>query len=241
MLWAALIAASFVAGIVQTITGFGAGVVIMMFLPYFFDLVAAPAINSTICMGLSAGLAWKNRHKLSWRLFGIPLLIYACFGMVCIQLVKGINLDWLGTAFAVFLILLSVYFLFVAKSMTLKPTPAVAFLCSMISGVCGAFFGIGGPLMAIYYSAITHDREEYLGNIQLVFCVSGLLMTLSRVANGIYTPAMLPMSIVGILSVRLGSMAGGRIAEHLSADALRRVVYIGVGVSGAIMLVQKLF
>lgn len=241
MLWLALIAAAFLGGVVQTITGFGAGVVIMMFLPHFFDLLAAPAINSSICIGLSGTLTWKYRKSLKARLFLIPLLIYSFFALVCIQLVKGFDLEWLGTAFAVFLILLSLYSLFMAKNAAVKPTPVVAFVCSMISGICGALFGIGGPLMALYFSAITTDREEYVANVQLVFFVSGVLLLGARVMNGLYTLSLLPMTIVGILCIRVGSRVGMLIAERIPTQALRKIVYLAVGVSGVIMLIEKIF
>ena len=240
MLWAALITASFLGGVVQTVTGFGAGVVIMMFLPYFFDLLAAPAINSTICLGVSATLAWKYRKKLKRDLYAIPLVIYACFGVLFVRLVRNFDVEWLSTAFSGFLILLALYSFLAPKGAAFKATPATAFLCSMISGICGALFGIGGPLMALYYSAVTQDREEYTANLQLIFALSSLLMTATRAMNGLYTASMLSFSVVGILSIRAGSWVGGRIADKIPAELFRKVVYLSVGVSGLIMLVQKL-
>lgn len=240
MSWAALIFSAFLGGIVQTVTGFGAGVVMMLFFPTFFGMLAGPAISSTICMGLNAGLAWQFRHKLTPRLYAIPLIIYGVTSVVFVRLVKGFDLHWLSVAFAGFLILLSLYSLFIAKGAAVKPTPTAAFVCSFISGVCGACFGIGGPLLALYFTALTSDRQEYTGNLQLVFCVSSLFMTLTRLSSGIYTLSMIPLSIVGILAARVGSRAGMRIAGNIPADTLRRVVYIAVGISGAIMMVQKL-
>ena len=40
--------AAAVAGVIQTVTGFGAAVFMMLIMPYYFDMVTAPAITSAI-------------------------------------------------------------------------------------------------------------------------------------------------------------------------------------------------
>ena len=45
MIWPVVIASSLAAGIVQTVTGFGAVVTMMLVLPYFFDMIDAPTLD----------------------------------------------------------------------------------------------------------------------------------------------------------------------------------------------------
>lgn len=56
---------AFVAGIIQGVTGFGAGVVMMMFLPLQFSVVQSAGVSSAICMILCAAMVYRYRHTIS--------------------------------------------------------------------------------------------------------------------------------------------------------------------------------
>ena len=64
------------AGAIQSITGFGAAVVLMMILPHFLDMIVSPALSSSICVGLTAVLFWKFRKKMDWRICLAPTALY---------------------------------------------------------------------------------------------------------------------------------------------------------------------
>jgi len=50
MLWLAVAIAAFGGGVVHTITGFGAGIVMMAIMPYFLGMIEAPAISSIMAL-----------------------------------------------------------------------------------------------------------------------------------------------------------------------------------------------
>ena len=75
MVFLAVGLSSAAAGFLQTVTGFGSATVLMLVLPYFFDMAAAPALSSSICMGLAASLALRFRHAIRLRLVLLPSLI----------------------------------------------------------------------------------------------------------------------------------------------------------------------
>ena len=54
---------SFLGGVVQTVTGFGGGIVMMLVFPYFFDITKAPALSAAIGMALSGSLTIKFWKK----------------------------------------------------------------------------------------------------------------------------------------------------------------------------------
>lgn len=66
--------ASLIAGIIQTVTGFGSVVFLMMVLPFYFDMIDAPTLaivtNQLFCMAL----CWKYRKYIRWRLALPPTL-----------------------------------------------------------------------------------------------------------------------------------------------------------------------
>ena len=157
MVFAAIALASMGAGIIQSVTGFGAAIFLMLIVPLFFDMVTAAALSSSIAMGLGITLAWKFRGHLQWNLCVLPTLVYMVCSVTAIHLVRGIDLDALTLAFGVFLILLAVYFLLCSGRLAFAANRKSACLCSAISEATSGLFGIGGSLMAVYLVSASRD------------------------------------------------------------------------------------
>lgn len=227
-------------GFVQSVTGFGAGIVIMLALPYFFDLIAAPGISSTAILGLTFLITWKYRRSIVLSKVAAPAALYTVFACGSVLVAKKLDLGLLTLVFGIFLILLALWFIFFSKRFTMKGGPVSAVICSVISGIGAGFFGIGGPLMALYYAAVTEGRDEYLANLEFVFLVSGFIMNIVRVINGNYTIDLLPFTLIGIAAIAVGKVAGLKVGSRIPAGMMRKIVYITVLVSGLVTVLKQL-
>lgn len=87
-----------VAGIVQNIAGFGAGIILMMILPHFYGVLGAPALNTGICMVMTTLLAIRYRKYLSFRTIVVPLACFLLTTVTSIWLVGSADLHLLGIA-----------------------------------------------------------------------------------------------------------------------------------------------
>ena len=236
-----LVAAAAVgAGIVQTVTGFGAGIFLMLFLPFFFDMLAAPAVSSAICLTLSTSLAWQFRRKILWNVCLLPTLVYMAGSMWAIGMVKSMDMELLTLAFGVFLILLSIYFLLFSSRLTLRANRLTASICATISGVTSGLFGIGGPLMAIYFVSATEDKESYIGSIQFLFAATSVLNLFARILSRIYTIDLIPITILGFVGIMTGKKIGLYILNILDPDLMKKLVYFYVGISGVLTVLKQL-
>ena len=230
MIWFVVAAASLVAGIIQSVTGFGSVVFLMMVLPFYFDMIDAPALAIVINQLFCIALFWKYRRHVQWRVALPPTIPF----------VNGLDLQILVLVFAVFLILLALYFLVVAKRVRLAPKPAAGVICGALCGVSAGLFAIGGPPMALYYVAAAEDHVSYLACMQFLFTVTGITGIVGRLYSGLLRPEILPYAAAGTVCILLGAVVGGRIAGKLNANVMRTVVYIFVGISGVILLAQQL-
>ena len=97
MIWFVVAATSLVAGIIQSVTGFGSVVFLMMILPFYFNMIDATAlaivINQLFCMVL----CWKYRRHIQWRLTLPPTIAFSLasllmLGIVVLLIVKSIRL-----------------------------------------------------------------------------------------------------------------------------------------------------
>jgi len=238
--FAIVFAASIGAGILQSVTGFGAAIFLMLFVPLFFDMVSAAAISSSITMGLGIALAWRFRKEIQWSLCALPTAIYMVCSIAVIRAVKGIDLDALTLAFGVFLVLLSVYFFLVSNRVSFSGSRTTACVCSAVSGVTAGLFGIGGPLMAVYFISASNSKKSYIANTQFLFGATNIVNLITRIHRGIYTADFLPVTALGLLGILLGKQIGQRIFDQLNPNTLKKGVYGFVGLSGLLTVLQNL-
>ncbi|MDG3143060.1 sulfite exporter TauE/SafE family protein [Streptococcus suis] len=240
MVYVLLMIAALGSGIVQGVTGFGAGVLMMLVLANLFDLPQAAGLSGMIGLTLVSAMAFRYRSAINFRIIIWPCLSFLLGSTIAISLSKGLNQGLLKMAFSLFLIGLSAYFLWQKKELELKASLPVMLGVGLFSGLCDGFFSIGGPLMVILYLAMTSSVEEYLGSLQLSFALSGLYSFSLRFFSGIITAQLLPFALVGIVAIQLGLQIGNRIVDRIDAGLLRRLTYAFIGISGAITLVTTL-
>jgi len=241
MVYCAVFCSAILAGVVQTLTGFGSGVVMLMFFPYFFNMLQAPALATAIVIVFTYGIVWKFRKHLNLRLVVPVALIYLSTSVSSILIAKKLDLDLLSAAFGVFLILLSLYYLLPIKTIEFNPTPLNTVLCVAAAGLCGGLFGIGGPLMAVYFLSVTKTKESYLANLQGVFCMTNVVNTTTRVLSGIYTLDLIPFTLLGFVGITAGRLGGQKLLDRIDADRMRTIIYIFVGISGVLNVAEHLF
>lgn len=236
----AIFAGSIGGGFVQTVTGFGTAIVLMAFLPYFFNVIDAAAISAAVCIATNTLLIWKYRHSIALKKALLPLISYVAVSVYTIAHLSALKMDILEKFFGIFLIAISLYFLLGAENASIHPKWYAAVICGSISGFFSALFGIGGPLIALYFASTTDDRSKFLGCSQFVFFVSAFFNLWARITNGIYRSDMLGMILLGFAGVLIGSRMGNMLCKRIDATKFRKIVYLFVGVSGMITVIQPL-
>ena len=94
--------------------------------------------------------------------------------------------------------------------------------------------------MALYFVEVARDKNAYVGNMQFLFLTTNLINFTMRVVRGYFSAELLPVAGVGVVCIMVGLWLGTLLSRRMSGDVARRVVYIGVGVSGLVTLVQEL-
>ena len=222
--------AALAGGIIQPLTGFGAAVIMMVAASACYDMTIAPTIVALICMAQSGTMTWMYRKHIDVKQIALPIGLYTVCSLVIINLLGNFDLHVLTALFGAFLIALAAYFLLFAKRVKLDQPG----LC------CAGAFTIGGPMMALYFVAIARSKETYVGNMQFLFFTTNLINFTMRTVRGYFSAALLPMAGLGMVCILLGLWIGTRLSRRMSGDVARQVVYIGVGVSGLVTLVQEL-
>ncbi|MGN1182892.1 MAG: sulfite exporter TauE/SafE family protein, partial [Faecalibacillus sp.] len=219
-------------GLIQGVTGFGAGIVLMMFLPIRFSVIHSAGLSGIICLVLCLAMVYRYRHTISYKKVLLPAILYLFVSSISILFAKSVNQNIMKLVLGIFLIVLAIYFLLFSNNKDVEPKGIYALLCISISGVCDGLFGIGGPLMVIYFLAKTKTKEEYLGTIQFFFFVNLLYSSLFRIWNGIITVSLMNHIIFGMIGIIIGFMIANQIVDRLNADFIKKLTYILIGICG---------
>ena len=239
MLWIVMTMGTAFAGVVQTVTGFGSVVLMMLMFPFFFDMIDAPALALSINMLYCFILCWKFRRDIDWHATLLPTLTYSSISFLVTGLVKETDLRLLLIAFALFLVVLSLYLLFVSDKVKMKkPGVSVGVAFGVLAGTSAGLFAIGGPPMAPYMMAATKDHRAYVASMQLMFSVTNVVNVAGRMVNGIYNWSLWPYILTGSIFIVIGMYLGELVAKRLNPQKLRVIVYSFVGISGLILLLQ---
>lgn len=227
--------AGLTAGIVQGLTGFGAGIVLMMILPMFYALPQAAGISGAICLSVILMMVVQYRKHIKWKSVFLPAILFAFISTVSILLAPGLNPVIMKKCFGIFLIAVSAWYLIIVprrknedKNLSLVQKAG----CIIISGISDGLFGIGGPLMVVYYLAETASVAEYLGTMQAFFAVNNIWNTGVCFANGILTAELFPVILTGIAAILFGAWFAGKIVTRCHPDQIRKLTYLMIGISG---------
>ena len=106
-----------------------------------------------------------------------------------------------------------------------------------LGGVLGGLFSTNGPPIVLYLSSATKDKSVYFATTQFVFCISNIYSTITRAVNGIITWEILCFSAVGLIGCVLGDFVGKKVFDKLDSARLKQIIYIGMILSGIIMLI----
>ena len=220
--WLFLIIACF-AGYFQTVTGFGLGMIVLGLAGGFgiVPLTSAVVVVSLMTM-VNCAFALPGRlHHVYW-----PAVLATLLGLVPTIIVGVLLLNYLSdSASSIVHVLLGGVIVYGGVALLLKPRvqedvarPASFTVFGGVSGFLGGLFEIAGPPL-IYQYYIRHT-------LLLLLAVSSGVRTLFVVGQGQMNTEILLLTAWAFPVVVAGTFLGRYYPPPLSAQTLRRLVFI---------------
>ena len=225
------------AGIVQGVTGFGSGIVQMMTFPMFWSLPVAAAMATCIAIPLNINMVLTYLREIRWKKVILPIIPYMVICSAAISYSRLVNQAVMKKVFGGFLIILAVYYLFFNRSD--KKTPLnlpKTIIYIIISALSDAFFGIGGPLMVLYFLNKSETTREYYGNISAFFLINSIYNSIYRILCGIITLDLLPFLGAGLVIILIGVTIAHKLVSRMNDALLKKVPYLMIGLTGILNL-----
>ena len=235
----ALVAVGAGAAFIQRVSGFGSGIFSMLFLPYLFgNTVTAAAVSGMWSCATTVFNAIRHRKNIQFKLI-LPILIPAMIMVtLSVQFSKKVPAEAMMIVLGSVLILLSLYFLLFSQKIHLKPSIPAGVAIGTTGGVLSGLFSTGGPPVVLYLSGIIQDKDIYFATIQGYFAITDLYGVGTRVFSGIITWQVLLLAAIGWIGSLTGNILGGLVFDKLNAQRLKQIIYIGMIVSGILMIIK---
>ena len=225
-----------IASFIQRVSGFGFGIFVMMFFPFFLPSYGESVMLSGLLAGSTAlMIAIRNRKYIRWRLMGLVTFSNVLFSFVATEYMRSLSNNVLKQCLGVVLILISLYFLFGEGRMgrIFKSKPAQVTIGS-VSGVMGGMFAMPGPPLVLYCISTLEDKREYVTTLQAFSVVFNLFYTAFRFKAGFYSDDTWLWWVIGLVGTMIGSSLGSRCFELISNRTLKLIVYVMMIISGIV-------
>ena len=228
-----------IASFIQRVSGFGFGIFVMMFFPFFLPSYG----DSVMLSGLLAGstalmIAVRNLKHIRWRLMGGVLIFNVIASYLVTEYMRSLGNNTMKQWLGVMLILIALYFMFsegkigrVFKSKLAQVT------IGGISGVMGGMFAMPGPPLVLYCISTIKDKWEYVTTLQAFSVVINLCYTFFRFKAGFYSEDTWLWWLVGLGGAVIGSFIGSQCFEQISNRTLKYIVYVMMIISGVVAIV----
>lgn len=215
----------------QSLTGFGSALVAMAILPALLGLeIAAPLVGAT---GLALETMMIIRYRAFFRVEAVwrvlaASLIFAPLGVYLLPFVnERLALFTLG----VIIVGYALYGLIGFRLPSLAH-PAWAWIAGALSGLLGGAFNTSGPPVILYGNCRKWDTGQFKSNLSGFFVLNSLLVSVSHLLNGHFTPETTRALFMCLPFTLLGFILGQLLDRKLNPFLFRRLVLFTLVVSG---------
>lgn len=233
--------ACFIGAFVQRVSGFGYGIMVMLFFPLVLGMGESTALSGMGSLMASCVIAYTMRKHITIKKLLIPLIPYCSISWLAMIFVKRADSRILLIMLGAALCGMSIYFSFFSGKIKIRPTVKNALISGSIGGILSGLFSMGGPPMVVYFLGCTETNDEYLADIQLFFVISNTVSTVGRIVNGFVTDRVAWLLIPSAAAMMAANYIGAKVYKRISAEGLRRVAYTVVGISGLLTIIRAVF
>lgn len=232
----------FLAVFTQSISGFGAPLVAMAFLPAVIGIrVATPLVALVVAtIGVFLLVRYRNAFNISaiWRivlgsLFGIPLGLF---------FLSRLDEETVMFALGVFIAGYAIHALLDEFSTRIRlpnlENPAWAYVFGLIAGMLGGAYNTSGPPVVVYGNSCRWETTEFKSNLQGFFLLTSFVIVFGHAWNRNLTPEIWLHYFWSIPAMVLGVIIGTSLDKYLKPQTFRRIVLVLLVIMGTWLILS---
>lgn len=228
---------TFLAEVIGTVGGFGSSVFFVPIGNFYFDFHTVLGLTAVfhVFSNLSKIVLFKKglNKKLLLQM-GLPSIVFVILGGV---LSKYLNSFYLEIFLGLFLIILSLIFLFFPK-WEILPKPRNAILGGSFSGFSAGLLGTGGAIRGLTMAAFNLEKSVFIATSAAIDFMIDISRTVVYFQNGyiqkevwFYLPFLL---VIGFT----GTYIGKRLLRHLPQNRFKTLSLVFILLIGVLSLLK---
>lgn len=222
-----------ISSFLQSVTGFGFGIVMMALMPLFLPYQSALVICTILSLVLNSLILVRVWRDIDIKQLWLPALFCLAGSSFGLFLMASNPSPVYKRALGVFLIILAIWLYFFSDRVRIKPTMLSAGIAGLVSGVCGGLFSINGPPMVLYFISVIDDKRRYMATLQCYFLLNNLFILIVRLVMKTIPAGITLPTVCGLIGIAIGSFVGNRVFNSIDGKKLKGFVYIFMAVAGA--------
>jgi len=227
-------AATLVAAIAQSVTGFGYALLVVPVL----TVVAGPrpAVVAMTAIGVPLVIfnAWRWRHAIARRTAAL-LIGTALIGVpVGVIVLRQADERFLTAAVGILVVGFTVA---IWRGVTMPAGRTTLVGAGVLSGALATSVGTNGPPLVVALHAEGLEPDAFRATLQTVFALEGSIALLTFWAGGLFTADTGWAAAIGIPAAVAGALVGDRIAARVDRERFRSLVLLMLALSGVLAIV----
>ncbi len=228
----------FMGGFVNGITGFGAAMAAMPFVLQGMSITLAVPACSLLVLVASLEQGWRYRGFTDWPRV-MPLVIGAVPGAFAGALaLRYLPPAYLKTALGAFLCCYASWGLFLEGARVTIVSRAWGYVAGFLSTTFGTAFSFNGPPLAVYTTLSGWNKETSKAGLATFFIITCVLMIGSQIIAGLHSKWTFFAMLIGTPCTLVGAYFGLRASRGMSSATYRKVLFVFIGLTGAMFLWQ---
>lgn len=227
----------FAGAFVQGVTGFGSAMVWMSFLPLVIGFKSASALAPLMLTAIGVQMSIQLYKYINWKMTTVPLIVSMLSTSLGVWILLFTTTHTMQIVLGAFLILVGIYFFATSKNpIKIAASHLNGGIAGLVAGTFTGLLNIGGPPLAVYYSAASENPMQYKANIEFNFFVMYGWATVLKAFAGEYTVEVLNYGIPGIIGVITGSILGLKLFSRFDKKLVARIVWAMLIIMGSYQL-----
>ena len=227
-----ILAVALGASLLQSVSGFGFGIVFMALTPLFIPYSTSLGVSSLLSGAVNLTVLRRCWRDIDYKQLWLPVLFCLCGSSIGTFMMATAPSPVYKRLLGVFLIILAIWFIFFSDRIRIQKTTRNAGIAGVISGLCGGLFSVNGPPMVLYFISVIEDKKTYLATLQAYFLINNLYLMTIRSVSGLMPTGVGISALFGLSGLLIGSFIGGKIFDKIDGKKLKKLVYIVMVVSG---------
>jgi uncharacterized membrane protein YfcA len=229
----------FIATLIRSAFGFGEALVAVPLLSFYLPLKVAAPLAVLVSITIAATIVVQDWRKIHVRSTGW-LVLSTVFGIpLGVLLLRSSHQQAVKVMLGLIIIAFSAFSLFSRRQVRLKhDSRGWLLVCGFCAGILGGAYGMNGPPLAVYGAMRRWSAQHFRATLQGYFLPASIVGMAGYWVAGLWVPAVTHFYLVSLPATVPAIFLGRAINHRLNGESFLKVLYVGLAVIGAVLVMQ---